>query len=112
MCYSKLLNNEDPTIQKLNDLNTSYQTEDTCDYLDLDSRKQLADKPNSLMVIQLNIRDMIGKLTGLSHLILDNIGKAKTDVVLLCETWLNQANYANALIPGYKFFGNIRTGRI
>ena len=104
--------NETPTIQKLFDLNTAPQTEDICDYLDLNSRMHLVDEPNSLTLIQLNTRGMIGKLTSLSHLILDNMGKAKTDVVLLCETWLNQTDHANAQIPGYKLFGNVRSGRI
>ena len=85
MCYSNLLKRETPNIQKLLDLSTSSQIEDTCDYLDLDSHMHLNDEPNSLMIIQLNIRGMIGKLSGLSQLINDSLGKAKTNVILLCK---------------------------
>ena len=72
---------------------------------------QLENDPNSLTLIQLNVRGMIGKLTSLSHLI-NNVGQAKIDAMLLCETWLNQTNYPKAKVPGYKLIGNIRSGKM
>ena len=101
-----------PDFDKLLDFSSSGETGDNCDYLDLDSQMQLLNDPTSLTLIQLNIRGMIRKLTGLSHLIFDNMGKAVVDVILLCETWLNNTNFTNAVVPGYKLFGNIRSGRL
>ena len=77
MCYSKL-KSVSPGLHKLLDSSTFCEIEDNCDYLDLDSRMQLSDDPNSLTLIQLNIRGMIGKLTGLSHLINDSVGKQES----------------------------------
>ena len=111
MCYSKL-KSVFPDLCKQLDSSTFCEIEDNCDYLDVESRMQIPDDPNSLTLIQLNIRGMIGKLTELSHLINDGVGKAKIDVVLLCETWLNQINNAKASIPGYKLIGNVRSGRM
>ena len=51
---------------------------------------------------------MIRKLASLSNL-LNNVGQAQIDAMLLCETWLNQANYPKAKVPGYKLIGNIRS---
>ena len=110
MCYSKL-NNIFPNAHNLLDSSTLCETDDNCDYLDLDSHMQLENDPNSLTLIQLNVRGMIGKLTSLSHLI-NNVGQEKIDAMLLCETWLNQANYPKAKVPGYKLIGNIRSGKM
>ena len=40
------------------------------------------------------------------------LAKQKIDAMLLCETWLNQANYPKAKVPGYKLIGNIRSGKM
>ena len=40
------------------------------------------------------------------------MGDIKPDVVLLCETWLNNSNFNSVNIPNYKFIGNVRNGRI
>ena len=109
MCYSKL-KSASPSLYKQLDSSTFCETEDNCDYLDLESRMQLSDDPNSPTLIQLNIRGMIGKLTELSHLVNDSVGKARIDAVFLCETWLNQINYAKANIPGYKLIGRMGGG--
>ena len=110
MCYSKL-NNIFPNAHNLLDSRTLCETDDNCDYLDLDSHMQLENDPNSLTLIQLNVRGMIGRLISLSHLI-NNVGQAKIDAMLLCETWLNQANYPKVKVPGYKLIGNIRSGKM
>ena len=68
MCYSKL-NNISSNLDNLLDSGVSWETDDTCDYLDVDTRMQLKNDPNSLTLIQLNVRGMIGKLTALTHLI-------------------------------------------
>ena len=111
MCYSKL-NNISSNPDNLLDSGVSWETDDTCDYLDVDTRMQLKDEPNSLTLIQLNVRGMIGKLTALTHLINNSVGKANIDAVMLCETWLNQTNHHRAIIPGYKLIGNIRSGKL
>ena len=88
------------------------EADDACDYLDVDARKQLQHDPNSLTLIQLNVRGMIGKLTEIKHPINNSVGEADIDAVMLCETWLNQTNYPRANIPGYKLLGNIRSGKL
>ena len=84
------MNNVFPNAQSLFDLSTQMEIEDNCDYLDIDSCMLLENDPNSLTLIQLNVRGMIGKLASLSHLT-KNVGQAQIDAMLLCETWLNQA---------------------
>ena len=111
MCYSKL-NSISSNLGNLFDSSVFCETDDTCDYLDLDACMQLKDDPNSLTLIQLNVRGMIGKLTGLMHLINNSVGKAKIDALMLCKTWLNQTNYPRASIPGYKLIGYIRSGKL
>ena len=111
MCYSKL-NSVSPNLHNLPDSSTLCETDDNCNYLDLDSHMQLVNDPYFLTLIQLNVRGMIGKLTGLSHLINNSVGQAKIDAMLLCETWLNQINYPKVKVPGYKLIGNIRSGRM
>ena len=111
MCYSKL-NNISSNLGNLFDSSVFCETDDTCDYLDVDARMQLKNDPNSLTLIQLNVQEMIGKLTGLTHLINNSVGKANIDAVMLCKTWLNQTNYPTAIIPGYKLVGNIRSGKL
>ena len=91
MCYPKL-NNIFPNAQSLFDLSTLNDIEDNYDYLDIDSCMQLKNDPNSLTLIQLNVRGMIEKLASLLHLT-KTVGQAQIDAMLLCETWLNQANY-------------------
>ena len=92
MCYSKL-NNISSNPGNLFDSGVSCETDDTCNYLDVDTRMQLKNDPNSLTLIHLNVQGMIRKLTALTHLINNSVGKANIDAVMLCKTWLNQTNY-------------------
>ena len=48
----------------------------------------------------------------LNELLSENIGSITPDVVLLCETWLNNHNINKVVIPNYKLIGNVRNGKI
>ena len=90
----------------------SDEFEGNCDYIDINSRKELTSNIKSLALIQLNIRGILSKITLLNELLSHNLGDIKPDVVLLCETWLNNSNFNSVNIPNYKFMGNVRNGRI
>ena len=55
-------------------------------YVEVDEINKPVNYRNDLKIIQLNIRGLLNKQDQLSRL----IEMTKTDVVLLCETWLNR----------------------
>ena len=78
----------------IDELTMSY-----CEYTDPTTVLLLPAEPNTLTIMQLNIRGMVNKQDDLSALL-----KIKhIDVVLLCETWLNANNTSHVNIPGYNF---------
>ena len=77
---------------------------DKCDYISPDSCTNL-----NLIVLQLNIRGLISHKTDLHQLL--NTLKLKNstvDVVLLCETFLNEITVKQVHIPGYTLISNHR----
>ena len=91
------------------DLRLSDEFENNCDYIKLDSRKELVSDNRSLTLIQLNIRGLTSKTSVLNQLLSENMGKIRPDTILLCETWLNSINLAKIDIPNYRLFGNVRS---
>ena len=81
----------DPAIDELT---MSY-----CEYTDPTTISLLPAEPNTLTIMQLNIRGMVNKQDDLSVLL-----KTKhIDVVLLCDNWLNENNTSRVNTPGYNF---------
>ena len=109
MCFSKTTKENIQMAQVPLDLRVSDEFENNCDYIKLDSRKELVSDNRSLTLIQLNIRGLTSKTSVLNQLLSENMGKIRPDTVLLCETWLNSINLAKIDIPNYRLFGNVRS---
>ena len=77
-------------------------------YVEVDEINKPIHYRNDLNIIQLNIRGLLNKQDQLSRLI-DN---TKTDVILLCETWLSSAKESLVKIESHKLINKNRTDRI
>ena len=105
------LNNIMQACDGLNEFN--YQTNPlndivTCNYLEVDSYDRKLNT-SELSVIQLNVRGLISKQHDLCELI--NKLKHKVHVIILCETWLTEANKKLINIPGYKLISKEQTNK-
>ena len=80
---------------------SKYQHElDNCDYFDLTDPIEATH--GDLLVMQLNIRGLFGKLSNLKDLVNRVSHGKKIDIMLLCETWQNK-NSPIISIPGYSY---------
>ena len=79
-----------------------------CDYVEVEQLVGLRPCKNDLSVLQLNIRGLLNKQGWL----VDLMNNGMTDVVLLCETWLNNETGALVSFDSYKFYNNPRKSRI
>ena len=74
---------------------------DNCDYLPVDDCIPL--NSNDIVVLQLNIRGLQGKVDKLKWLINENFKGKEPDILLLCETWMSD-NSPDICLPNYKKF--------
>ena len=79
-----------------------------CDYIDVDHLDEVRPNKNDLSIMQLNIRGSLNKQGRLSEL----INKTQTDIVLLCETWLNKETENLVALDNHKLFSNHRKDRL
>ena len=79
-----------------------------CDYVDIEQLEGLRPNKYDLSVLQLNIRGLLNKQGRLR----DTMNRSKTDVVLLCETWLSKESESLVSIDNYKLFSIPRKSRI
>ena len=79
-----------------------------CDYVDVEQLEGLRPNKYDLSVLQLNIGGLLNK----QGQVRDLMNNGTTDVVLLCETWLNKETEALVSFDNYKFFSNPRKSRI
>ena len=112
MCFSKSLVGRPPMAKLPEEFKLSTDFESNCDYVEIESRHELASEAKSLALIQLNIRGLLSKTTLLKELLSTNLGKIRPDAILLCETWLNTTNFDSVTIPNYKLMGNVRHGKL
>ena len=76
-----------------------YQHElDNCDYFE--QTNPIDANHDDLLVMQLNIRGLFGKMASLKDLVNNASCGKKVDIILLCETWQNK-NSPAILLPGY-----------
>ena len=85
---------------------------DKCDYIDLTKTKNLNPLNHNLIVLQINIRGMLTKISELNAL----LGKCKKlnspiDIVILCETFLMPDKENCISIPGYCLITKSRTNK-
>ena len=86
--------------------NAKYQHElDNCDYCELTN--PIETTHGDLLVMQLNVRGLFGKLANLNDLLNKASHGKKIDVILLCETWQNK-NSPSISIPGYNYIHKYR----
>ena len=80
---------------------TKYQHElDNCDYFELTD--PIDASHGDLLVMQLNIRGLLGKLSNLKDLINKVSHGKRIDIILLCETWQNK-NSQTPSLSGYNY---------
>ena len=80
---------------------TKYQHKlDNCEYFELTD--PIDASHGDLLVMQLNIRGLLGKLSNLKDLINKVSRGKKIDIILLCETWQNQ-NSPTPSLSGYNY---------
>ena len=85
---------------------------DKCDYIDPNSCTNLNLNDYNLNVLQLNIRSILSKQIELKQLLhtLEN-KNSRVDIVLLCETFLNDKTTKLVNIPSYSPISNHRLNR-
>ena len=79
---------------------------DNCDYMSVDNKLMIDD--TDLTIVQLNIRDLGGKIDKLKALLNDSFKNKSPDILLLCETWQSK-NSPYVIMPGYHKFECMRT---
>ena len=108
MCVHPFIKGFDELDQEILDCKYIYDTNDNCDYTELDNG--IITNDDDLTVLNLNIRGLYSKLGNLVYLI-DHVLKEKTpDVVTLSETWMTK-HTPHFTIPGYKLYHTDRSGK-
>ena len=108
MCVHPTIKGYDELNQEILDCKYTYDTNDNCDYVELDS--ELLTNDDDLVILNLNIRWLYSKLGNLAYLI-DHILKDKTpDIITLSETWMTN-HTPRFIIPGYKLYHSNRSGK-
>ena len=79
-----------------------------CPYIEDENLSCIDPGTTDLSIIQLNIRGLLNK----QDQIKDLINKSKSDVVLLCETWLRKDTYPLVNINSHKLYNNYRLDRL
>ena len=83
--------------------------DDTCDYIELDSCKELPMSPNDLSILEVNTQGLVNKQAELFMLLRSMTQMSRIDVVIIVETWLTKEGESRIKIPGYVYIGNPRT---
>ena len=92
----------------LKDLNPTLWN-DKCDYIDPESCTNLNPENYNLLVLQHNIRGLIGNQDDLKLLLsILQARNSPVDIILLCETFLNNITVGLVNIPGYDIISNHR----
>ena len=81
----------------------------TCDYLEHDD--DWSSDSTELFVVQWNIRGMYSKNDHIKHVIHNNPCNRNPDLILLCETWLNN-HTPSVVVPGYSLIRKDRTKKV
>ena len=78
-----------------------------CDYIELDHCNNLNPNSYNLITMQLNIHSILAHQQELSQLLCTLESKGtRTDIILLCETFLTHKTEKLVHIPGYNLIGN------
>ena len=108
MCLSECNNVPHDTLgQSLTDLKNIGldPIDDNCDYISVHDCSEITCSNSDLLVLQLNIRGLIGKQSELSKLLNSCTKSNKIDVVIVCESWVTVETKHLVNIPGYDYIG-------
>ena len=93
---------------KLEDLNPTLWN-DKCNYIDPERCTNLNPENYNLLVLQHNIRGLIGNQDELKSLLsILHMKNSPVDKILLCKTFLNNITISLLNIPGYDIISNHR----
>ena len=82
---------------------------DKCDYIDIESCKNLNPNNYNLAVMQINIRSILSKQVQLKQLLRQLENKnSQVDIILLCKTFLSKNTSKLLQMPGYQIFTDSR----
>ena len=112
MCFSKnnLPDYDDLNRPMENFLQHECLWNDKCDYIQPENCSILNNENYNLLILQLNIRGMLSHHDDLKILLHTlNTKKSSIDIVLLCETFLNNKTINLINIPGYTMISNYRS---
>ena len=87
------------------DLGFNDVLEDSCNYVDLSETELYPVSPDSLNMIQLNARGVLGKQDQIKLLLKELRKTCNLHAAFLVETWLTNKNTKRFKIPGYNFIG-------
>ena len=91
---------------KLEDLNPTLWN-DKCDYIDPEHCTNLNPENYNLLVLQHNIRGLIGNQDELKSLLrILHMKNSPVDIILLCKTFLNNITIGLMNIPRYDIISN------
>ena len=93
MCLTNVQNADtDNSFIKLMEMLKSdiTNTVEDCEYLESDDMWQFEE--GSLLIVQLNVRGLSSKVDQIKRLIDKNPCNKPPEVILLCETWLNDSS--------------------
>ena len=86
--------------------NSSCTFSENCNYLSVDNQIKIENE--DIVILQLNIRGLFGKIKDLKKLVNNSFKGKLLDVLLLCETWMS-VNSPDVKLPGYNKFECRRT---
>ena len=110
MCFSHEDIKQCDELHRPLNLEDLYPTlwNDKCDYIDPESCTNLNPENYNLLVLQHNIRGLIGNQDDLKLLSILHARNSPVDIILLCETFLNDNTIGLVNIPGYDIILNHR----
>ena len=81
----------------------------SCDYISLDDASHTYSTRGDMIIMQLNIHGLLSKQLDFSRLINSCIDNGQVDIVILCETWLNNSTEHLVNVPGYQYIGKVQS---
>ena len=108
MCVHPTVKGYDELNQEILDCKYTYDTNDNCDYVELDN--DITCNDDDLVILNLNIRGLYSKIGNLVYLIDHTLSEKSPDIITLSETWLT-SHTPRFTIPGYKLYHSNRTGK-
>ena len=74
-----------------------------CDYIDIEQCKEIYSHHFDLIVMELNIRGLIGKQYDLLSSLSKCTINGKVNILILVETWLTSHSMSQINVPGYTY---------